>query len=77
MVGSEGFFVVVVVALITPRNIFCGYLLESPHRGDSNKYPQHTFPGVLNTIFLNISNPSHLDLRIRSIQIVAITSSVV
>ena len=24
----------------------CGYLLESPRRGDSNKYPQHMFLGV-------------------------------
>ena len=27
----------------TPRNIFCGYLSESPRWGDSNKYPQHMF----------------------------------
>ena len=25
------------------RNIWCGYLLESPHWGASNKYPQHMF----------------------------------
>ena len=30
----------------TARNICCGYLLESPHQGDSNKYPQHMFLGV-------------------------------
>ena len=30
----------------TPRNICCGYLLESSRRGDSNKYPQHMFLGV-------------------------------
>ena len=28
------------------------YLLESPHWGDSNKYPKHMFFKVLNTIFL-------------------------
>ena len=27
----------------TLRNICFGYLLESPHRVDSNKYPKHTF----------------------------------
>ena len=30
----------------TPRNICCGYLLESPRQGDSNKYIQHVFLGV-------------------------------
>ena len=25
------------------KNICCGYSLESPRRGDSNEYPQHTF----------------------------------
>ena len=29
----------------TPRNICCGYLLELPRRGNSNKYPQHMFHG--------------------------------
>ena len=28
------------------QHICCGYLLESPRRGDSNKYPQHMFLGV-------------------------------
>ena len=59
--------------VITPRNICSGYLLESPCRGDSNKYQQHLFLGVLNTIFLNISNYlPHLELRNRSIQIVIV-----
>ena len=62
----------------TPRNIYCGCLLESPHWGDSNKYPQHMFLGVLNTIFLNIFNYlPHLELRNRSIQIVVIVNSVI
>ena len=26
--------------------MYCGHLLESPHRGDSDKYSQHMFPGV-------------------------------
>ena len=35
------------------------------------------FLGVLNAVFLNISNyPSHLELRIHTIQIVVTTSSV-
>ena len=60
------------------KNICCGYLLESPPRGDSNKYPQHMFLGVLNTVFLNISNYlPHLELRNRSIQTDVITNFVV
>ena len=64
--------------MFTPRNLCCGYLLESPRRGDSNKYPQHMFLGVLNTVFLSISNYlPHLELRNRSIQIVVVTNFVV
>ena len=56
----------------------CGNILESPQRGDSNQYPHHMFLGVLNTIFLNISNYlPHLELRIRSIQTVVRTNFVV
>ena len=56
-------------SLFTPRNIYCGYLLESPRRGDSNKYPQHIchIPNYL----------PHLEPRNRSIQIVVITNLVV
>ena len=65
-------------SLFTPRNICCGYLLKSPQRGNSDKYPQHMFLGVLNTIFLSISNYlPHFDLRNHSIQIIVITSFVV
>ena len=54
-----------------------GYLLELPRRGDSNKY-SHMFLGVLNTIFLNISNYlPHLELKNGSIQIVFKTNFVV
>ena len=28
---------------ILHQNVCCGYSLESPQRGDSNEYPQHTF----------------------------------
>ena len=64
--------------LFTPRYICCGYLLESPRCGDSNKYPQHMFLGVLNIVFLNISNYlPHVELRNRSIQIVVVTNFVV
>ena len=59
--------------LFTPTNVCCEYLLESPRQGDSNKYPQHMFLGVLNTVFLNISNClPHFELRNRSIQTVVI-----
>ena len=64
--------------LFTPRNICCGYFLESPKRGDSNKYPKHMFLEILNTIFLNIPNYlPHLELRNRSILIVVMTNFVV
>ena len=63
------------LSLYTLRNICCGYLLESPQRGDSNKYPWHMFLGILNTILFNFSNyPFHLVLKILSIQIVIILS---
>ena len=67
------------LSLFTPRNICCGYMLESPPlRGDSNIYPQHMFLGILNTILFNFSNNLfHLELRICCIQIVIITSFVV
>ena len=64
--------------LFTPRNMCCGYLLKWPQQGDSNKYPQHMFLGVLNTIFLNIFNYlPHLDLRNRTIQIIVIMNFVI
>ena len=64
--------------LFTPRNICCGYLLESSRRGDSKKYPQHMFLGVLNIEFLNISNYlPQPELRNRSIQIVVVMNFVV
>ena len=66
------------LSLFTLRNICCGYLLESPRRGDSNKCPRHMFSEILNTILSNFSNnPFHLELRNRYIQIVVITSFVV
>ena len=44
----------------------------------SIKYPQHMFLGLLNTVWLNISNfPFHFDLSIHSIQIFVITSFVI
>ena len=53
-------------------------MLELPQQGDSNKYPQHMFLGVLNTVFLNISNYlPHLELWNRSIQTVVVTNFVI
>ena len=66
--------------LFIPRNIYCGYLLESPRRGDSNNYLQHMLLGELNTVFLDtcISNYlPHLELKNRSIQIVVVANFVV
>ena len=51
------------------KKAFFSYLLQETRRDDSNKYPQCMFLGVLNTVFLNISNClPHLDLRNRSIK---------
>ena len=62
------------LSLFTLRNILSIFT----QRGDSNKYPQHMFLRILNTILFNFSNYQfHLELRIRSIQIVVITSFVV
>ena len=33
--------------------VFCVFLLESPHRGDSNEYTQYTIFNVENEITLN------------------------
>ena len=66
------------LSLSTLRNICCGYVLESPRRGDSNKYPRHMFLGISNAILFEFSNnPFHFQLKIRSIQTVVITSFVV
>ena len=54
------------------------FTLIYPQLGNSEKYPQHMFLGVLNTVFLNISNyQPHLELRNCSIQIVVIMNFVV
>ena len=50
-------------------------MLESPRRGDSNKYPRHMFLEILNTILFNFSNnPFHIEIKMRSIQNDGITS---
>ena len=38
-----GFTVVYIIFLISAQNIDCGYSLEPPRRGGSNKYPQSMF----------------------------------
>ena len=38
-----GFIGVYIIFLISAQNIDCGYLLEPPHRGSSNEYPQSMF----------------------------------
>ena len=38
-----GFTGVYIIFLISTQNIDCGYLLELPHRGGSNEYPQSMF----------------------------------
>ena len=38
-----GFTGVYIIFLISAKNIDCGYSLEPPHRGSSNKYPQSMF----------------------------------
>ena len=62
----------------TPRNMCCGYSLESPRPGHFNKPPQNMFLIVIDRIFLSISNfPSHFEQWIPSIQNIVITSFVV
>ena len=38
-----GFTGICIIFLISAQNIDCGYLLEPPHRGGSNEYPQSMF----------------------------------
>ena len=38
-----GFTGVYIIFLISAQNIDCGYSLEPPRRGGSNKYPQSMF----------------------------------
>ena len=38
-----GFTGVYIIFLISAQSIDCGYSLEPPRRGDSNKYPQSMF----------------------------------
>ena len=59
------------------QNIWCGYLLELPWQGNSNKYPQHMFLGALTTTFLNIPYfLFNLEVVICCLQIVTVTSFV-
>ena len=42
--------------LFLHKNICCGYSLESPWRGDSNQYPQHTFLLSFDEIMFQLSS---------------------
>ena len=35
--------ILLIFFLFLHENLCCGYLLEAPHRGASNEYPQHSF----------------------------------
>ena len=64
--------------LFTKKKHLFWIFVRIASRGDSNKYPQHMFRGVLNTILLNISYYlPHLELRNRSIQIIVVMNFVV
>ena len=43
---------------ISAQNIDCGYLLEPPHRGGSNEYPQSMFWAEIRKIMYTPVNPS-------------------
>ena len=43
---------------ISDQNIYCGYLLEPPHRGGSNKYPQSVFWTEIRKLMYTPVNPS-------------------
>ena len=46
------------IFLISAQNIDCGYSLELPHRGSSNKYPQSMFWAEIRKIIFTPVNPS-------------------
>ena len=43
---------------ISAQNIDCGYLLELPHWGSSNEYPQFMFLSKIRKIIYTPVNPS-------------------
>ena len=43
---------------MTAQNIDCGYLLEPPRRGGSNKYPQSIFLAEIRKQMYTPVNPS-------------------
>ena len=64
--------------LISSSNICFGYLLESPQRGDSNRYPKHMLLEVLMQYPCIISYKLLLlERRFCDVQIVSITNFVV
>ena len=46
------------IFLISAQNIDCGYLLELPHWGSSNEYPQSMFWVEIRKIICTPVNPS-------------------
>ena len=46
------------IFLISAQNIDCGYSLEPPHQGGSNKYPQSMFWAEIRKIMYTPVNPS-------------------
>ena len=44
--------------LIYCPNIDCGYLLEPPHLGGSNKHPQSMFGAKIRKIMYTLANPT-------------------
>ena len=67
-----------VLFLYPHRTICFGYLLESPQRGDSNKYPKHMLLEVLMQYSCIISRwLSALERMFRESQIIIITNFVV
>ena len=45
---------------ISAQNIDCGYSLEPPRRGGSNKYPQSIFLAEITKIMYTPANPSFI-----------------
>ena len=46
------------IFLISAQNIDCGYSLEPPRQGGSNKYPQSMFCAEIRKILYTPGNPS-------------------
>ena len=50
---SGGVLGILFFSIFFNMKVYCVYSLESPHRGDSNEYTQHTVINITKKIILN------------------------